>query len=135
MTLDAHTMMVMMIPLHNEQEIILMALSNAERQARWRAKRDAEFSRMHMSEADDFLRVRNAIRTLNAEIKVEGKKNMATMSPDTVLRLAVLLDRLLTDWPILPLDTKRKIAKAKTSNAVSSLLPNLRAEARPRRVT
>jgi hypothetical protein len=56
-------------------------------------------------------------------LRVEGRKNMATMSPATVAVLAGILRNLLAQWPDLPPETKRKLAAAKTSQAVSSLVP------------
>lgn len=86
---------------------------------------------------NDFVLLCQAIRVVNVEMMAEGKKNMATMSPGTVAALAVRLDRLLTCWPRLPLETKLRIAKAQTSAAITSLLPNprLRNEGTPHRVT
>jgi hypothetical protein len=37
--------------------------------------------------------------------------------------LAARLDRLITCWPQLPLETKVRIAKAKNSTVLANLLP------------
>jgi hypothetical protein len=75
------------------------------------------------SKLDDWELFSKAASVLIKALEVEGRKNMATMSPATVAVLAGILRNLLAQWPDLPPETKRKLAAAKTPQAVSSLVP------------
>jgi hypothetical protein len=75
------------------------------------------------SELDDWDLFSKTASVVIKALRVEGRKNMATMSPATVAVLAGILRNLLAQWPDLPPETKRKLAAAKTSQAVSSLVP------------
>ena len=65
-----------------------MALSNAERQARWRARRDADWALFAKT-------ARRVLRTANGREK------------------AAILERLLDRWPELSPATKRQLARAR----------------------
>jgi hypothetical protein len=77
-----------------------MALSNAERQRMWRNKRNklakqAESGQRKGPQALRNDKLADELDALLEKLFLEGQKNMATMSPGTVMRLACLLDRAL----------------------------------------
>ena len=77
-----------------------MASGNAERQARWREKRNAlaNEARALRNAPGNPERIiefcRNAAALVD-ELKVEGEKGLASFSPSTVRRLTTLLERQL----------------------------------------
>jgi hypothetical protein len=101
-----------------------MPLTNAEKQKRWRDKRNAlakqaeqpvreptEGQRKAMAKAMAMTAevIDRPRKDLAAKIEpllkglyAEGKKNMATMSPATVLHLTISLERLLVKHGIVP---------------------------------
>jgi hypothetical protein len=77
-----------------------MALSNAERQAAWRTRREErlqELKRQHYGIRD----LGSRLDPLFEQLFEEGQKNMATMSPGTVARLCTLIERLLVEHGIM----------------------------------
>jgi hypothetical protein len=57
---------------------------------------------------DDWGMFQKATRSLIKDLKVEGKKSMATMSPHTVAYLVGVLARLIDRWAEQTLEAKRK---------------------------
>jgi hypothetical protein len=95
-----------------------MALSNAERQARWRERRAAK---LEVVEGDWALFTKAASVFVRA-FKVEGKSSLAARSPAVVGLLAHKLERLINLWPDLPLETKKRLAAAKDHHETGRLL-------------
>jgi hypothetical protein len=96
-----------------------MALSNAERQALWRERRQAKLDSVER----DWALFAKATGVLLRELRVQGRANMATMSPPTVSILTQTLQRLIERWPNEPLQTRKRLAAAKNSHAILHLLP------------
>ena len=89
-----------------------MALSNAQRQSRWRARRASLLAGV----AGDWGLFVRASRVLIRELKAAGR--MDDDDPGQTLFLAVTLERLIAGWPKLPLETKRRLAAAKGARGV-----------------
>jgi hypothetical protein len=85
-------------------------LSNAERQKRWRDKRNELAKQAEAGLAKhQTLRKDKLVGKLELLIEglfVEGAKDMATMSPGTVAVLATRLERLLVEYGAMP-ESKR----------------------------
>jgi|SRR5882724_5791482 len=78
-----------------------MALSNAERQAAWRNRRNERLRDLdgrHLY----LRRLGSKLDPLFEQLFEEGGKNMATMSPGTVARLCTLIERLLVEHGVMP---------------------------------
>jgi hypothetical protein len=83
-------------------------LSNAERQKRWRDKRN-ELAKQAEAGLAKTLRNDKLVGKLELLIEglfVEGAKDMATMSPGKVAVLATRLERLLVEYGAMP-ESKR----------------------------
>jgi hypothetical protein len=98
-----------------------MALSNAMRQARFRVRRDSLLKNV----VQDYYLLADAAAVLIQALKVEGRKNMATISPGQVTFVAAILERLVERWARLPPETKKMLANAKSPIAVSLLLSKI----------
>jgi hypothetical protein len=102
-----------------------MALSNAERQARFRARRDSLLKNV----AKDYDLLADAVALLIQALKVEGRKNTQTISPQNIAVVAAILEQLVGRWPQLAPETKKMLANAKNPNAASLLLPKTKTAA------
>jgi hypothetical protein len=83
-----------------------VALTNAEKQKRWRDRRNAlakQALKLHgQKEANPPSQLTAELEPLLQGLFEEGKKSMARMSPGTVARLACLLERVLVTHGIVP---------------------------------
>ncbi len=84
-----------------------MALTNSEKQRRWRDRRNAlakqaaeqpGIAAPDISAEEEKALFMAAVKPLLDGLFDEGKKNMATMSPGTVAALAGKLERVLVGW-------------------------------------
>jgi hypothetical protein len=98
-----------------------MALSNAEKQAAWRARQAANKSRVSELEAEvEALKARvpaggGLAKKLEPHLEAlfdQGTRNMATMAPIVVMRHIVLLESILVEHGIVP-ETERARDPAK----------------------
>jgi hypothetical protein len=92
-----------------------MALSGAERQKIWRDKRNAlaRQAEAKLRNSGEATPLRNDKLTAKLEpllegLFEEGQKGMATMSPNTVGRNAILLERALIEHGIMPESRRSK---------------------------
>jgi hypothetical protein len=92
---------------------LVMAVTNAERQRLWRERQAARLKVIHN---DWHLFVKAATPVLR-DLRAEGKKEAATISPSTVAHRAALLERMIERWHDLPLETKKRLAAAKRNGA------------------
>ena len=98
------------IPLSYVTEIAFHGDDKCRAQAQWRGRRNALAKmalRIGAAKPVDAEFMNEAQKLISA-LLAEGKKNMATMSPGTVARLAVLLERLLLSRGLLD---PRKVSK------------------------
>jgi hypothetical protein len=84
-----------------------MALSNAERHARWRQRRQDRFAGIE----SDWALLQKAVSFPIKKLQEQGRTNMATVSPGAVTLAAVTLKRIIARWPHLSVEDKGKLAK------------------------
>jgi hypothetical protein len=88
-----------------------MPLSNAERQARWRQRREQRLARID----DDWGLLKKAVSFPLKSLALEGKKSMATISPANVSIQTHRLNQIIEKWPTLTNANKAKLTKGLTT--------------------
>ena len=94
-----------------------MTKSNAERQAEWRARRQARLDHLD----DDFKWYLKASKPILDALKVEGRKK--TTTPVSIAVLALMLDRLNQRWLKLTPQQRKTLSEAKTVPSIGRMLP------------
>jgi hypothetical protein len=103
-----------------------MAMTGAERQARWREKRDALAKIGKKADPDRLETFLQQLEVIMVDLHAEGQKNMATMSPASVAtsagRLIRLVEAMRSGREIEEFHRRQRRESAETKRKVRTLL-------------
>jgi hypothetical protein len=101
-----------------------MVLSSAERQRRWRARRQAKIDRID----EDWALFQKAAGVFLRRLSKYGRSRPSDVGRSSIVVMAGTIERLIEVWPQLPSDVKQKLADAKDPFKASERLASVAVE-------